>query len=444
MKKSLVLFLMSVLICASSLTVFAASEFSDVNGHWAESSIERVTGEGIANGYGEDFKPDNNISRVECAVMIARMIGCTEEADLSAYHDVDKDAWYYSELSKAVAAGIIKGDGNGLLRPNDNVKRQEAMVMLDRVFKLSNSEEGTLNFADSESVSDYAKSAIMAFVKNLYVNGYTDNTIKPLDPITRAELSKIIDKSVGKIIREAGEYDLSDVEGNVIVRAENVELKNYKGNGNIVAINSDVEKSLELDKVSEEKVVSLTEDSSKEEVKDDEKEESKPSSSGGGGGGGSSTPVAATTLTITTDGEAYTITKSDAIANGKPLTVVVDGAKVLDRYSVKEGNFKANVTVVVNKLNADAIVKTLSTKYNDNKNLRTWGLAIAEAMTDEQKLVAMAAAIQGNGDVALVSDVYNALLDANVITADDLKTLAIDTLFTTFTYSEIIDILNQF
>ena len=101
MKKTLGLLLVTLMCLLSFSTVFAAT-FTDVDGHWAESSIERWTEEEVVNGYEDNtFKPENNVTRAEFVAMIVRMLQPTETADLAAYNDVEVTAWYYDAMSKA-------------------------------------------------------------------------------------------------------------------------------------------------------------------------------------------------------------------------------------------------------------------------------------------------------------------------------------------------------
>lgn len=428
MKKSFILMLVVAMMTLS--TVFAASNFSDVNGHWAENSIARWSEEGIVNGYEDDtFNPEGLLTRAELVAMIIRVFEPTEIADLKAYNDVDEDAWYYEALSKAAAMGLINGYEDNTMKPNAYVTRQEAFTMLNRAYGLAKAEGALNDFEDAENVADWAKEAFGTFISNGFVGGYPDNTLQPEGLIKRSEIAKVLDNSIGKIIKEKGTYDLSDVEGIVIVKAKNVKLNNAK-DSKVFALNNDVKKSLKTD--SEVSVI----------VKEEEKETEKPSSTGGGGGG-SSKPASVATITVTSGDGKYAIAISEAVANGKKLTVVIDGETVVSKYAVAESTLKANVTTIVNKLDAVAVVNTLTANYNNKAELRELGLAMVEAMTTEQKAVATAAAILNNGDVALVEDVYTALIDSELITAEEIKTLAIDTLFSTFEYAEIINIINS-
>ena len=402
MKKTLGLLLVTLMCLLSFSTVFAAT-FTDVDGHWAESSIERWTEEEVVNGYEDNtFKPENNVTRAEFVAMIVRMLQPTETADLAAYNDVDADAWYYDAMSKAVAMELVEGYSNNTLKPTANITRQEAMVILNRVLELAASKEASVEkFSDAKDIADWAEDAILAFVENGYVNGYEDGTVQPKALITRAEAAKLLNKAIGLIIREDGEYDLSKVEGSVIVLAEKVELKNAENVDAIVGADKEAEDN-----------------------KEDDKEEEKETTSGGGGSSSSTVKI-----TIKTNGDAYKVTKSGTVADGKKLTVVVDGETILDKVEVTEETLEGDLNSVVEVLDTVKVVNTLSTsKYNKVEAIRDWGMATVLEMEDDAQLAALTAAAMGDGEKALVSVVFEAVVDGGYMSADEVRELALSVL----------------
>lgn len=50
----------------------------------------------------------------------------------------------------------------------------------------------SIDFSDSSSVSDWARSALATAIANGLVNGYEDNTVKPQANTTRAEAITVI------------------------------------------------------------------------------------------------------------------------------------------------------------------------------------------------------------------------------------------------------------
>ncbi|MBO5179568.1 MAG: S-layer homology domain-containing protein [Clostridia bacterium] len=406
MKKTLGLLLVTLMCLLSFSTVFAA-EYTDVNGHWAESSIERWTEEKVVNGYDDNtFKPENNVTRAEFVAMIVRMLQPTATADLAAYNDVDADAWYYDVMAKAVAMELIEGYSNNTLKPTANITRQEAMVILNRVLSLTASKDASSEkFSDAKDIADWAEEAILAFIENGYVNGYENGTIQPKALITRAESAKLLNKAIGLIIREAGEYDLSKVEGAVIVLAEKVELKNAE---NVDAI-------VEADKKAE-------------DDKEEDKEEEKETTSGGSGGGSSASNNAK--ITLKENGDVYKVTVTGTVKDGKKLKVVVGTKTVLDIDALSSDMLTGEeMDTLLAELDIQKIINTLSSdKYNEVDALRDWGMATVLAIENEDaQYAAFEAAVMTDGEKALVSVVFDALVD-EYMTAEELADIALSVL----------------
>lgn len=187
---ALLLALALVLTTFGAVTVSAAS-FSDTNGHWAEGVIDKWSSAGVVNGYSDGtFLPDNNITRAELAKVISTARQYTGTADIN-FSDVSADDWYADSLAKCVAQGVIGGYEDGTFRPDNNVTREEAATMFQRAYQVN--AHGLISFADGDSISAWAQTAVTALVGSGVINGYEDGTFRPADSITRAEVVKILD-----------------------------------------------------------------------------------------------------------------------------------------------------------------------------------------------------------------------------------------------------------
>ena len=84
------------------------SDFSDVEGHWADMFINAAYGRGFISGYGDGtFKPDQAVTRAEAMKIINRTLDRHPDADhllrgmITFSDNMDKDAWYYAEVQEA-------------------------------------------------------------------------------------------------------------------------------------------------------------------------------------------------------------------------------------------------------------------------------------------------------------------------------------------------------
>ncbi len=130
-----ILALVLVFTMMVSSAAFAA-KFTDVaeDSTYAEA-VEVLSALGILNGYEDgSFKPDAVITRAEVVAVVNRLQGLSDAAKAAAgtsmYTDVATSDWFAGDVNLASQMGIVSGDGNGLFRPNDQVKYEEAVKMM--------------------------------------------------------------------------------------------------------------------------------------------------------------------------------------------------------------------------------------------------------------------------------------------------------------------------
>ena len=108
--------------------------FEDIQGHWAQSNIERMANKLIVNGSADGmFDPNRTVTRAEFVAMLVRALGLTEKPQLSSYSDVGpNEIWYAGAIGAASAAGLIEGYADGSFRPDARITREQVAVMLAR------------------------------------------------------------------------------------------------------------------------------------------------------------------------------------------------------------------------------------------------------------------------------------------------------------------------
>lgn len=225
------LFLLTLTLCTAMTS--EAIAFSDVEGHWAEKSIQKAEEMRVITGYENNrFMPDSYMTRAELVAIINRFLEIQSETD-KYIPDVTRQDWFHSDVRKALSAGIIKGDANGYVRPNDYVTREEAAVIMCRAFySEADGNVDTLSFKDNDSISSWSRADILTFVKNGYITGYPDGELKPKNNITRAEIITILERIIAGDI-EAPMRD-KKVNGNWIINQKNSQLKNVEFFGDLI------------------------------------------------------------------------------------------------------------------------------------------------------------------------------------------------------------------
>jgi len=228
-KKSLIIGVFALMTLCSK--TFA---YSDTNGHWAEKEIMNLSLNGIVSGYSDNsFKPDKNMTRAELVTIINRLLGNSVQ-NTKYVPDINAKDWFYTEIRKGIESGIIQGNADGYVRPNDLVTREEAIVMLQRALVPVTTKEIAHEFMDASEISEWSKQALNTFWEENYIKGYSDNTIRPKNYITRAEVVKIIENMID-VYATFGEFT-GEVHGNVLVVGKDITLKNITIDGDLFVV----------------------------------------------------------------------------------------------------------------------------------------------------------------------------------------------------------------
>ncbi|ANY67447.1 hypothetical protein BBD42_13935 [Paenibacillus sp. BIHB 4019] len=172
------------------------TDFKDIQGHWAQASIEKALELGIVKGYSDGkFRPNGVITRAEFAVLISRALKLTDGSTSATFNDSKQiPAWAKPHIDRAAKAGLISGYANGTFLPSREINRSELASIIVRAAKLDIDETNELSFADAASIPDWAKNDIAAAAKAGYIQGKGGNKFEPLANATRAEALTLIMK----------------------------------------------------------------------------------------------------------------------------------------------------------------------------------------------------------------------------------------------------------
>lgn len=174
---------------------------SDISGHWAKDVVEELVKKGIVSGSSDGrFYPDNNITRAEFSKMLAESIGVKQGQGQQQFSDVDTSSWYCGYVTALCEMGIISGFGDGLFRPDDNITRQDIAVMVYRVLEQRGIEpEKEKEFSDKSQISEYALNAVSRLGGAGIISGFDDGSFRPVDLSTRAEAAAIVLRTYNNI-----------------------------------------------------------------------------------------------------------------------------------------------------------------------------------------------------------------------------------------------------
>jgi hypothetical protein len=170
--------------------------FADISGHWAKAYIERICGLGIVSGKtATAFAPDDNITRAELTKIAVKAFSLNVPVSVSVkpFKDVDLSAWYAPYVKAAKDNGIVGGYQDGTFQPDAPVTRVEALKILLEAANVEIDPAAAVEFPDTRTASWYAKYLAYA-ANNQVAGGYADGTFRPANPITRAEMAKVLTK----------------------------------------------------------------------------------------------------------------------------------------------------------------------------------------------------------------------------------------------------------
>ncbi len=243
-KRILALFLAAVSCLSLAVSASAANtpnrkatDFRDFDRTaWYAEAVSAAVDNGLLYGKSSAIlDPNGDMTRAEMAAIINRSFGCYKTADISQYKDVAKSKWYYKDVALAVQMGTYNGRSSSSMAPDAPISRQEAMTVVARALELDYDAYAKTDlsaFSDHSEISNWALPYVRAMVGADYIHGRTKG-LEPLDNITRAEFAQIFHNIIGSYITVKGTYD-KDIKGSVLIRTDDVELKNLTVDGDLI------------------------------------------------------------------------------------------------------------------------------------------------------------------------------------------------------------------
>lgn len=172
--------------------------FNDMGNYaWAADAVDYLYRSGVVNGMGNGgYGPSLPIRRCDFVVMLCRAFRLNGGGGYS-FADVPVNSYYGQALATAKSLGIVSGDGANFY-PNNNLSRQDAMVMIYNTLQatghnLTNGLTADLSiFLDQAQISPYARNSVGILVYLGAVKGDGNGYLRPRSTINRAEAAILI------------------------------------------------------------------------------------------------------------------------------------------------------------------------------------------------------------------------------------------------------------
>jgi len=173
------------------------------------------------SGYpGGLFKPENNITRAEAAVIFAKLSGATPDTASSnnstSFTDISETHWATWAIKYVASEGLFSGYTDGSFMPDKVITRAEFATVVTKYLKKHGMLEGkTYNVSSLKDIDGHwAKENIETLVGEGYIKGYPDDTFRPNASIKRAESVALINRALKRGPLYDATLDFVDVPAN--------------------------------------------------------------------------------------------------------------------------------------------------------------------------------------------------------------------------------------
>ncbi len=213
--KNKVIGLLAVLLvfAATPFQAQAATQFSDVDKHWAKKEIMYLADRNIIGGFPDGtFKPNDPITRAQASAMLikALKIPLLKNPKIE-FKDVSKKSPYYQILATVNDKGIMRGD-NGLMRPGEDTSRAHMAAIIRRSFKIPVDNQAT--FVDV-SPTHWSFPDINGIAKK-GITGGSEGKYMPTDSVTRSQFSALLVRALDDSMKLKDYHSYVSVKGKTI------------------------------------------------------------------------------------------------------------------------------------------------------------------------------------------------------------------------------------
>ena len=188
----------------NEIPLASLTKFKDVpDTAWYAKAVHAMAERGLIRGKQEGmYMPSDRISRAELVAILARIDNIDiEKAEGARFRDVKPGSWYYRSISWAFENNIAKGYGEDF-RPNEPISREEIAAILLNYSRYNNgiklSEQvAEKQFADQNKIAPWAMESVKIMQKAGIVGGKQNNLFEAKSYATRAEVAEMIYRMIG-------------------------------------------------------------------------------------------------------------------------------------------------------------------------------------------------------------------------------------------------------
>lgn len=143
-------------------------------------------------------RPTGTLTRAEAASLIYYIMDpkARDNTPYTGFSDVKSDAWYFTQVSALKNAGIISGTSATTFTPDRAITRGELFTIIGSMFADGYTTDGLIGSIFQDIGSGYFVKYIELLYKLGLVEGDGNGTVRPKDNITRAETATLLNKLI--------------------------------------------------------------------------------------------------------------------------------------------------------------------------------------------------------------------------------------------------------
>ncbi|WP_068776573.1 S-layer homology domain-containing protein [Paenibacillus sp. FJAT-26967] len=175
-------------------------------------SIRKALALGLLEGDGEgQFRPDDLLTRQELATLLTRALQLSIPDRQDSFKDVQSQLWSSPYIAAVKAAGIMEGDDLGKFRPYDVITREEIAVTLVRASQMALELESVpASISDWKGVSSWAQAFVRTALEEDIMSP-EQGKFAPQEHVLRADVAEML---ISAFFPTDKASVLQDIQGN--------------------------------------------------------------------------------------------------------------------------------------------------------------------------------------------------------------------------------------
>ena len=158
--------------------------------------LDTVNHTAYLSGYPDGtFGTDRNMTRAEVAQMFYALLLDKDVEITTSFSDVPADAWYAKAVNTLSSLGMLGGYPDGTYRPDAPITRAEFAAV---ALAFANEPAAAGCSYTDVSVNSWYYTYVAQASTYGWIGGYPDNTFRPDNKITRAEVCVIVNNMLGR------------------------------------------------------------------------------------------------------------------------------------------------------------------------------------------------------------------------------------------------------